>query len=99
MKQYLNKMPIKITKLKIYQFCSPTTAVGLSSWLCSDFIIKKDIVNSTQKTIDNLRFLIREGTREIPKDDCKKLLNKAGVLVEANLIEDPYYKVTSDKLD
>ncbi|HEY7867431.1 MAG TPA: sodium-independent anion transporter, partial [Psychromonas sp.] len=30
--------------------------------------------------------------------DCRKLLNKAGVLVEVNIIEDPIYKVASDKL-
>lgn len=30
--------------------------------------------------------------------DCRKLLNKAGVLVEVNLIEDPSYKVASDIL-
>lgn len=30
--------------------------------------------------------------------DCRKLLNKAGVLVEINLIEDPSYKVASDIL-
>lgn len=31
--------------------------------------------------------------------DCKKLLHKAGDLVEVNLIEDPHYKVADDKLD
>jgi SulP family sulfate permease len=30
--------------------------------------------------------------------DCRKLLHKAGVLVEINLIEDPSYKVASDVL-
>ena len=30
--------------------------------------------------------------------DCRKLLNKAGVLVEMNLIEDPSYRVASDIL-
>lgn len=30
--------------------------------------------------------------------DCRKLLHKAGVLVEINLIEDPSYKVASDTL-
>jgi SulP family sulfate permease len=30
--------------------------------------------------------------------DCRKLLNKAGVLVEINLVEDPFYKVASDRL-
>ncbi|HEY5715679.1 MAG TPA: SulP family inorganic anion transporter [Psychromonas sp.] len=30
--------------------------------------------------------------------DCRKLLHKAGVLVEINLIEDPTYKVVSDTL-
>tara|TARA_R110001583_G_scaffold16561_17_gene67913 strand:- start:8429 stop:9991 length:1563 start_codon:yes stop_codon:yes gene_type:complete len=30
--------------------------------------------------------------------DCRKLLNKAGVLVEINVIEDPTYKVVSDTL-
>jgi SulP family sulfate permease len=30
--------------------------------------------------------------------DCRKLLHKAGVLVEINLIEDPSYKVASDLL-
>ncbi|MFT7053434.1 MAG: SulP family sulfate permease [Psychromonas sp.] len=30
--------------------------------------------------------------------DCRKLLNKAGVLVEINIIEDPIYKVVSDEL-
>ena len=31
--------------------------------------------------------------------DCQKLLQKAGDLVEVNLIEDPHYKVADDKLD
>ncbi|GGI84395.1 SulP family inorganic anion transporter [Shewanella gelidii] len=31
--------------------------------------------------------------------DCKKLLHKAGDLVEVNLIEDPHYKVADDELD
>jgi SulP family sulfate permease len=30
--------------------------------------------------------------------DCRKLLNKAGVLVEMNVIEDPSYAVASDQL-
>jgi SulP family sulfate permease len=30
--------------------------------------------------------------------DCRKLLHKAGVLVEINLLEDPSYKVASDTL-
>ncbi|WP_028862104.1 SulP family inorganic anion transporter [Psychromonas aquimarina] len=30
--------------------------------------------------------------------DCRKLLHKAGVLVEVNIIEDPSYKVASDTL-
>lgn len=30
--------------------------------------------------------------------DCRKLLSKAGVLVEVNIIEDPIYKVASDEL-
>jgi len=30
--------------------------------------------------------------------DCRKLLHKAGVLVEINLIEDPTYKIASDTL-
>jgi SulP family sulfate permease len=32
-------------------------------------------------------------------NDCKKLLHKAGDLVEVNLIEDPHYKIADDKLD
>ncbi|WP_133407217.1 SulP family inorganic anion transporter [Parashewanella tropica] len=31
--------------------------------------------------------------------DCKQLLNKAGDLVEVNLIEDPHYHVADNKLD
>ncbi|MCL1080042.1 SulP family inorganic anion transporter [Parashewanella spongiae] len=31
--------------------------------------------------------------------DCKQLLNKAGDLVEVNLIEDPHYHIADDKLD
>ena len=30
--------------------------------------------------------------------DCRKLLHKAGVFVEMNVIEDPSYAVASDKL-
>lgn len=44
---------------------------------------------------------VREGkklhVRHLSRD-CRKLLHKAGVLVEINLIEDPSYKVASDTL-
>ena len=44
---------------------------------------------------------VREGkkvhVRHLSRD-CRKLLHKAGVLVEVNLIEDPSYKVASDTL-
>ena len=32
-------------------------------------------------------------------NDCKKLLHKAGDLVEVNFIEDPHYKIADNKLD
>jgi SulP family sulfate permease len=51
-------------------------------------------------TVLNERY-IKEGKklhiRHLSKD-CRKLLNKAGVLVEMNVIEDPSYAVASDKL-
>jgi SulP family sulfate permease len=31
--------------------------------------------------------------------DCKRLLSKAGTMVELNVIEDPDYKVATDTLD
>lgn len=44
---------------------------------------------------------VREGkkvhVRHLSRD-CRKLLHKAGVLVEVNIIEDPSYKVASDTL-
>ena len=44
---------------------------------------------------------IREGKKLHVRhlsQDCRKLLHKAGVLVEMNLIEDPSYRVASDLL-
>ncbi|PKG39961.1 SulP family inorganic anion transporter [Psychromonas sp. Urea-02u-13] len=58
-----------------------------------------------QSAIEAISTLTDRYTREGKKihirhlsRDCRKLLNKAGVLVEVNLIEDPSYKVTSDTL-
>jgi len=58
-----------------------------------------------QSAIEAITTLTDRYTREGKKAhirhlsrDCRKLLNKAGVLVEVNLIEDPSYKVASDTL-
>lgn len=58
-----------------------------------------------QSAIEAISTLTDRYTREGKKlhirhlsRDCRKLLNKAGVLVEINVIEDPTYKVASDRL-
>jgi SulP family sulfate permease len=58
-----------------------------------------------QSAIEAISTLTDRYTREGKKvhirhlsRDCRKLLNKAGVLVEINVIEDPTYKVASDTL-
>ncbi|WP_022942185.1 SulP family inorganic anion transporter [Psychromonas hadalis] len=58
-----------------------------------------------QSAIEAISTLTDRYTREGKKvhirhlsRDCRKLLNKAGILVEINVIEDPSYKVASDTL-
>ena len=67
-----------------------------------DFAMSRVVDQSAIEAISvlNDRY-IREGKkvhiRHLSRD-CRKLLHKAGVLVEINLIEDPSYKVASDTL-
>lgn len=67
-----------------------------------DFVGSRVVDHSAIEAISVLtdRY-VREGKkvhiRHLSRD-CRKLLHKAGVLVEINLIEDPSYKVASDVL-
>lgn len=67
-----------------------------------DFAGSRVVDHSAIEAISTLNDrYIREGKklhiRHLSRD-CRKLLNKAGVLVEMNLIEDPSYRVASDVL-
>lgn len=67
-----------------------------------DFAGSRVVDHSAIEAISTLNDrYIREGKklhiRHLSRD-CRKLLNKAGVLVEMNLIEDPSYRVISDVL-
>lgn len=52
------------------------SAVSLRHGLGNDAVIKKDVLNVTQKAINNLRFLVLNGTTEIPKQKCQELINE-----------------------
>lgn len=68
-----------------------------------DFAASRVVDHSAIEAISvlNVRY-VKEGKklhiRHLSKD-CRKLLHKAGVLVEMNVIEDPSYAVASDLLD
>ena len=67
-----------------------------------DFAASRVVDQSAVEAIGTLtERYVREGkkvhVRHLSRD-CRKLLHKAGVLVEINLIEDPSYKVASDML-
>ena len=67
-----------------------------------DFIHSKVCDHSGLEAIDTLaeRYVNSGKTLHLLhlSQDCKSLLKKAGNLVEVNVIEDPNYKVASDKL-
>jgi len=51
-------------------------AVSLRHGLGNAFIFNKVVLSTTQKTINSLRFLVLNGTKEIPKKECQRLINK-----------------------
>ncbi len=67
-----------------------------------DFAASRVVDQSAVEAIGTLNGrYIREGKKMYVRHlsrDCRKLLHKAGVLVEINLLEDPSYKVASDLL-
>jgi SulP family sulfate permease len=67
-----------------------------------DFAASRVVDQSAIEAISTLtERYVREGKKVYIRHlsrDCRKLLHKAGVLVEINLLEDPSYKVASDLL-
>jgi hypothetical protein len=51
-------------------------AVSLRHGLGNAFIFNKVVLSATQKTINSLRFLVLNGTTEIPKQECQALIIK-----------------------
>ena len=51
-------------------------AVSLRHGLGNAFIFNKVVLSTTQKTINSLRFLVLNGTKEIPKQECQRLISK-----------------------
>ncbi|PKF63564.1 sodium-independent anion transporter [Psychromonas sp. psych-6C06] len=67
-----------------------------------DFASSRVVDQSAIEAISTLTERYRREGRKIHirhlSRDCRKLLHKAGVLVEVNVLEDPSYKVASDTL-